>query len=228
MDEISVQLRNGREVRVKNIRSVVALMRAEVTRINSTMNVRAINATLMLALEAGGWYWIRAFLPKRFDPRYASDNLGYSAKPSYEAFKRNAAQSGRPTMFEGKDGTEFGDLVTVQAPQPTPFVFSGRSRSQVLGGTAKPNAIVKASGDCKLFVNFSWGAIGFTKQAQSFTFVPAFEHARVTDVVLGTFEREIKGMLQSGLIGPGFTKNKMREFGAAGERSFPGVVERKS
>lgn len=228
MDDIKVQLKNGREVRVKNLRSVVALMRSEVIRLGKLTKTRAINAALMMALEAGGWYWIRAFLPKRFDNRYARDILGYQAKPSYESSKRRAAESGNPYRFEGKDGIEFGDPTVVRPPQPTPFVFSGRSKDLVLGGGARPNAIVKSNGDCKLIVNFPWGSIGFIRQKEAFTFVPAFEHARVTDVILGTFEREIIGMMQGEVIDDSLTKKGQREIRGVGERSFPGVAERKA
>lgn len=138
-----------------------------------------INAALRAALLGAGMMWIKVFLPKRFEPSYARLALGYRSTKAYDLWK--FANEGKAVSFT-RDYAKFhaartvGGVVTVAAPQPTPFVLSGASRELAMA-TARPYATV-TSNTARLVVKLQLGAINF-RNHDVFTTVPEAEYQRV-------------------------------------------------
>jgi hypothetical protein len=219
-NEISYGVKkDGTAILGKELKSIVSISRARIVQQNKKLKPQVINAALMTALTVGALLWIRVFLPKRFTKSYAETMLGYRATESYKDDKRKAAASGDPYRFTGKDGTQFGESVVVQAPQDRPFVLSGKSMAYAMSG-AKPNVSVMSDDSCRLAVTVPRGRINQTPQAASFSTIPGIEKARVAQAVISAFDSIILPAMVSGEIGPGYTKAQI-------ERTVTKLSERK-
>jgi hypothetical protein len=184
-----IDRKNGQKMTVSKLRSLVAIYRGVLEGRHTGPRMRSeVNAAIRAALHKAGEMWIRVFLPKRFDPAYARGTLGYRANAKYEQEKVDMVQSGTLYDFAHERGiTETSERkVLVMAPQPTPFVLSGESKSGVLNG-ARVEARVTAS-RFVLKVHVNPGRISFTRQYENFMRIPGHEHQRV----IAEFEREMR------------------------------------
>lgn len=184
-DPVLWRTASGREIRGSTLRSVIAVYRAALTKHKNDLKPSEINNILVKHLIVGGEFWIRTFLPMRFDPAYARGVLGYVAKKQYEEWKVNALRNGGPADFRrgfiGIDRQDLGGDKPVMAPQPTPFMLTGSSRATVMN-SARAEAIVKST-RAVLRIRCSPGAISFTKQYAAFLKLPAIEYARTMEVI---------------------------------------------
>ena len=143
------------------------------------------------ALYEAGKMWIAVFLPKRFDKGYASRYLNYKSTKSYDKWKERSV--GRQVSFTedyvGFTARKGGASVTVEGPQATPFVFSGKSKASALT-SAYPVPVVKP-GNAVLKIKLNIGAIKF-RNNDVFTKVPPHEYQAVIEYA----ERILRTQLQ--------------------------------
>lgn len=150
-----------------------------------------INSALRYALEGAGEFWIKTFMPKRWDPSYARMFLGYKSTKAYDDWKvKNQGQVVNFTRnfagFVAK--TTVGRTVVVASPQPQPMVLSGASKAAA-EGSARPQAKVTKN-TAKLVVKVQLGAINFLNH-DAFTFVPRHENERVVAEAERILRKEI-------------------------------------
>lgn len=218
-DVVFGRSKSGVEITGQSFISITKIGRAKIESMKKGLTTRAINAALTLAFTAGGNFWIRVFLIKRFDKGYAESALGYRAAPSYAEGKRAAAASGAPYRFTSSDGTMFSETKRVLPPQDRPYVLTGRSMNAALQG-AQPVVVVRGDGTGSLKVTVPRGDItrNVIKNNQ-FAFVNGNEKQRVSQVVLQVFDSIVIPGILSGEIDKGFQKQHIpRVLQNAGQR----------
>lgn len=213
--------KTGRQIKGYSVTSLLTVYRGEFGKL---MNPAAVNSAIRLALYRGGEMFINVFLPKRFDPTYARNALGYRSDAAYDAWKAVMAQNGNKVSFTS-DYAGFtpstGDKTShVMSPQPTPFVFTGHSKELVLS-TARVN-VIATSTRARLEVKVSVGSIAFTKQYSAFKVVTAIELGRVSEVIEKTLREELLPKAQTGqLKNERFTTYQSRTPDISTQRSMP-------
>ncbi len=155
---------------------------------NYGMTLSGANAAVRFAAYNAALTWSEVFIPKRFDPAYAM-KLGYTTTKKYVEFKKRTEG-----MFVR---TNTGDF-QVASPQPWPFVFTGRSKANILGAPLAVT-VVESGGRGYARIRVPLGAIAF-KKAKEFTTVLPSERKAFLDMFEINLRRKMLPAIRAGVI----------------------------
>lgn len=212
--------RPPRGTKVQGLREIIEVAQEAITRRLGKSSQRATDSIIRKALMAAGEMWVRVFLPKRFDPGY-SGAIGYRTASWYDQLK--VEHIGRPLDFHAARGITGGgpsSSAPVIAPQPTPFVLTGESRTAVLSSARVEVRAYGSKGKGRILIHVSPGNIARSSKYASFVSIPTIERQRVADEV----RRQLTRM--TGETGAGLTYDKSFRWNTPAGRSTTEHQER--